>query len=362
MRNIGPLVAVAVFGAACTNAEPAPPPGAGPAIQTYGVLRLVEPDSLYLTRPSGIARGRHGETYVSDVVGNRVVTYDDSGRPVQAFGRPGGGPGEFRQASTMFFRDDSTLAVADLSRGIFQLFNLRTGDFRASLSCEGIGSSVSYQDSVIWLGAMSLGRKTSVAALRASADSFEYLIPLPPEYLRMPWLAGTFPGARVAAWRDTLLVGMTASDVLRLFTADGRLVDSVVVPVRVRRGVPPDIERQFERHHRTQRDWVRLTSALLGLFRQSDGAFVLVHGDYDIVGPLTTADLFVTTLAPDRQHACVDTRLLVSHDAAPLVTFRADTLYVLDRQVVSDTALETRITAYGVDGSRCHPVTLHEHR
>jgi len=262
----------------------------------------------------------------------------------------------------MFLRDDSTLAVADLSRAIFQLFDLRTGDFRGSLSCEGIGSSVSYQDSVIWLGAMSLGRKTSVAALRAGADSLEYLIPLPPEYLRMPWLAGTFPGSRVAAWRDTLLVGMTASDVLRVFSADGRLVDSVVVPVRIRRGVPPDIERQFERHHRTQRDWVRLTSALLGLFRQSNGAFVLVHADYDIVGPLTTADLFVTTLTPDRQHACVDTQLPVSGDAAPLVTFRADTLYVMDRQVVSDTAVETRITAYGIDGSRCRLAKLHEHR
>jgi hypothetical protein len=94
----------------------------------------------------------------------------------------------------------------------------------------------------------------------------------------------------------------------------------------------------------------------------SDGAFVLVHADYQVVGPLTTADLLVTSLTPDRQQACVDTPLPVSHDGAPLVTFLADTLCVLDRQVLSDAAVETRITAYGVDTSRCRPVRLRQSR
>ena len=353
MRVFSLLVAVVACGITCTTAEPTPPPGAGPRVQTQRVLRLLEPDTLYLTRPSVMVRGQHGETYISDIVGGRVVMYDDSGHPVQVFGRPGGGPGEFRQPSPMFMRDDSTLAIADLGRGIYQLFDLRTGSYRGFIRCDGVGSSVFYQDSVIWLGAMSLVRNTSIAALRAGADTFEYLIPLPPEYQSMRWLAGTFPGARVAAWGDTLLVGMTGSDVLRIFTTDGRPVGRMLVPTRIRRGVPPDLEREFEHHHETQQDWVQLLSALIGLFRRSDGEFVLVHADYEIAGRLTTADLFVTTIAPDRRHACVDTKLPVSYDAAPVVTFRADTLYVLDRRVVSDTSVETRITAYGVEGSAC---------
>lgn len=352
MRGIVVLAAVALLlNADCTDADRAPP-GAGPAVRTYGILRLQEPDSLYLARPSAMERGAHGETFVSDIVANRVVRYDADGTPTQVIGRPGGGPGEFRQAASVFFRDDSTLAVLDLSRGAYQLFDIETGTFRRALPCEGLGWSVAYQDSVIWLGAMNLRRGTSIAVLAAGADSFEYKIPLPPEYLRTQILAGTYVGAHVVAWRDTLLVGMTGSDLLRVFTTDGRLVDSVRVPVRVRRGVPPDIEQLLTRPRQGVREWARLSSSLVGLFRQSQGELVLVHADYRNVRPTASADVYVTTLAPDRRTACVDTPLQVSFDAAPILSFRADTLYVLDREV-SDTAVATRVTAYGVDGSEC---------
>jgi hypothetical protein len=358
MRRFGRLAVVAVLSVSCTSAEPSPPPGAGPAVRPHRVLRLLEPDSLYLARPSAMLRGTHGETYVSDIVANRVVMYGGDGRPLLVFGRPGGGPGEFRQAASMFLRDDSTLAVLDLSRGAYQLFDLEAGSFRGSLAGVGVGWSVAYQDSVTWLGDMNLFRKTSVAALRAGADTFEYLIPLPPEYLRTRTLAGTYAGVHVVAWRDTLLVGMTGSDLLRIFTTDGRPVDSVRVPVRTRRGVPPDIEHVLTRPGRGHPEWVRAASMLVGLFRKSDGELVLVHADLTVVGPTTSADLYVTTLASDRQNACVDSRLPVSHDAAPMLTFRADTLYVLDREIVSDSAVETRITAYGVDGSACERVLV----
>lgn len=357
MRGIAFLAAVALLGAGCADAEPGPPPGAGPAVRTYGILRLQEPDSLYLARPSAMERGAHGETFISDIVASRVVRYDGDGNPVQVIGKPGGGPGEFRQAASVFFRDDSTLAVLDLSRGAYQLFDIETGAFRRALPCEGLGWSVAYQDSVIWLGAMNLQRGTSIAALAAGADSFEYMIPLPPEYLRTQILAGTYAGAHVVAWRDTLLVGMTGSDLLRVFTMDGRLADTVRVPARNRRGVPPDIEQLLTRPRQGAREWAQLSSSLVGLFRQSDGEIVLVHADYKNVRPTASAELYVTTLAPDRRSACVDAPLRVSSDAAPILSFRADTLYVLDREV-SDTAVATRVTAYGVDGSACRHVVV----
>jgi hypothetical protein len=357
MRGIAFVAAVALLSAQCTGAEPGAPPGAGPALRTYTILRLQEPDSLYLARPSAMERGPNGETFVSDIVAGRVVRYDDKGRPVQVIGRPGGGPGEFRQAASVFLRDDSTLAVLDLSRGAYQLFDLETGSFRGALPCEGLGWSVAYQDSVIWLGAMNLLRGSAVAALAGGADTFEYMIPLPPEYVRTQVLAGMYAGAHVVAWHDTLLVGMTGSDLLRVFTTDGRFVDSVRVPARIRRGVPPDIERLLARPGQGAQEWVRLSSSLVGLFRKSEGDLVLLHADYENVRPTASAALYVTTLAPDWRSACVDTPLPVSYDAAPILAFRADTVYVLDREV-SDTTVETRITAYGVDGSACRRLAV----
>ena len=197
VRSAGALVAVVLGGLGCGRANPARRAEAGPSLRPLFTLRLIEPDSLYLALASVILRGPHRDVYVSDIAGGRVVRYDSTGRPVQVFGRPGEGPGEFRQPSAMFLRNDSTLAVLDLSRALYELFDMRTAQFRGALRFEGVGSSYADQDSVIWFGAMSPRHHTAIAALRTGVDTFEYRIPVPAEYLQAPVLAGTFPGAEV---------------------------------------------------------------------------------------------------------------------------------------------------------------------
>jgi hypothetical protein len=350
------VVALLLGSLGCERANSARRAEAGPTLRPLFTLRLMEPDSLYLALASVILRGPHRDVYVSDIVGGRVIRYDSTGRPAQVFGRPGEGPGEFRQPSAMFMRNDSTLAVLDLSRALYELFDIRTAQFRGALRFEGVGSSYADQDSVIWFGAMNPRLHTATAALRAGVDTFEYQIPVPAEYLQSPALAGTFPGAEVVTWADTLLVGMHGSNDLRLFTMDGRLVDSLAVPVRLRRGVPDDVVRALEPGRaRDIQDWARVLSALVGLQRRSDGRFVLVHADFDVDGRLRAkATFFVTLLSADRRTACADGHLPVSEDVASRITFSGDTLFVLDRRLVNDTIMETTVTGYEVDGSRCH--------
>ena len=102
-----------------------------------------------------------------------------------------------------------------------------------------------------------------------------------------------------------------------------------------------------------------MLSALVGLQRTAEGRFVLVHADFDVDERLLTkARFFVTMLSADRRMACVDAALPTSEDVASRITFHGDTLFVLDRRLVNDTTMETTVTGYEVDGSRCRWVAV----
>ena len=331
----------------------------GPALRPTESVVLQEHDSLFLARPLAMYPNPSGGFYVSDLFRNRVVLYDAHGVAIRTFGRAGAGPGELRQVSTVFVRDDSTLAVFDISTGAFSLFDRLTATFSRAVRFDGIGLSVAQLRGTTWLGAMNLGRGTAVGRWRPGADSIEYLIPLPDAYLQSRLLAGNYAGSWVAVWEDTVAVGMTASDTVRFFTTEGQAISTVSVPARRRRGIPADLVEQMQptRGLSTSRRF-SLASALLGLYRRHDGALILVHADQELDGRLITAKVFVSLLSADRTQACVDAPLSVSQDSQPVYAFSRDTLFVLEQRIVDGEQIRTTITGYRVEEDGCNWIDL----
>lgn len=63
--------------------------------------------------PAAIEEHVHGGFYVLDAQAGEVRLFDDSGRHVRSFGRPGGGPGEFAQAVGLARDTDGVLWIVD---------------------------------------------------------------------------------------------------------------------------------------------------------------------------------------------------------------------------------------------------------
>jgi sugar lactone lactonase YvrE len=66
-----------------------------------------------LVFPAALEADAAGTLYVLDAASQRVHVYDAQGRHVRAFGRSGGGPGEFKQAMGMALAPDGALWVVD---------------------------------------------------------------------------------------------------------------------------------------------------------------------------------------------------------------------------------------------------------
>jgi sugar lactone lactonase YvrE len=66
-----------------------------------------------LVFPSALEADASGTLYVLDAGSQRIHVYDGEGRRLRAFGRSGGGPGEFKQAMGMTLAPDGNLWVMD---------------------------------------------------------------------------------------------------------------------------------------------------------------------------------------------------------------------------------------------------------
>ena len=80
---------------------------------------LAMPDSSLTAVPWGVsADPASGQVYAIDWTSPRLVAFDSTGRYLDDFGRPGGGPGEFRNPVATFLEPNGTLVVWDAGRSI----------------------------------------------------------------------------------------------------------------------------------------------------------------------------------------------------------------------------------------------------
>jgi hypothetical protein len=327
----------------------------GPIAVRVFELQLRDSDSLYLSRPSSAVRDG-GALFIGDMFQGRIVEFDGTtGIPRRVMGRPGSGPGEFRDVGSVFALGDTIVGAVDLARKTFTLFDRRTGEFLRARSYDGWADMTQPQPGLLAFGDMNLERATAVGIWFFGPDSMAYRIPLPREYRESADLAGMYSGARIAVVADTLLLAMPGLNRLEYYVLDGTWLMGIQLPARDRRGSSPEIiERLKPAPNRTyEQRWGR-ASAVMGLHRAPDGRVFIVHSDQKlrIQGRLITGVSYLSVLGADRTRACVDGRLDVTQDAQPVFTFAGDTLFVVEQRM-HEGGVRTTLSGYLIDTSKC---------
>jgi hypothetical protein len=353
-RLLLPTALAAAF-AACEGGGRAPAPVH--ALAALDSVQLQENDLLYLGAPTHMTAGTAGEFYVSDAMNGHVVRFSRDGRPVGRYGRRGRGPGELGTPVATALVGDSLLVVADWRNGRTSLFARETGAFLRSTPQEGYPFSMQPVGDTVWMAAVTIPRKTSLAAWPLAGDSVRYLGPLPAEYRQSPILLESHPYATLVRSGDTLLLGFTGHRALLVARADGAVVDTVEIPAVRRRGVPADILARFAKP-RDDDEIASMVSALVALHRLPSREVAAFYLDVTVDGRLITADGFLSVLAPDLRSACVDIPFRFPRDGRPVVAFRGDTLLTLEQRIVSRTRAVSVVRSYHVDTSGCTRVPV----
>ena len=265
-----------------------------------------------------------------------------------------------------FILNDSVVVGVDTERRLFKMFSQENGDYLGSVRYEGVvGLGVSVVDNVVVAPAMDLEDLHSVVVWRPEQEFVESMLDLPLPYRQSLAGNGNFAGiyglGNVAAWSDTVLVGMGGTNELYLATLSGEALDTLRPPRARRRGVPSGAQARIDRvgdESISFQDRIEMLSILHGLGRMPDGAIVLVHHDATVKGEPPVVDfpatVYVSVLSSDRETACVDGPVSFANEMRTVHTVSRDTLYLLDRTLnEAEDGLTTWIRRYEIDTSGC---------
>lgn len=339
-------------------------------------LLLEEPDSLFLASPAATFQiAPDGLIYIPELTTNRLVIYGPGGALLGSLGRSGSGPGEFRSIDAFGHVGDSILLHADDGERRINVFNRLTGEWLASRPYSGVLSWITVNHDEYLFGLTSRGAGLVVA--RAPIEDIvsgvpsrpddlllANAVPIPEEYRRYPRLIA-WDDTKVVASGDTMVVAFGGMPYLTRTLAGAAQSDTIVIPACERRGSPPDVlEQWFTRTVRDRRE-ARLVnemtqsalSALLGLWRRSDGSYVVWYQDpsWESDGRIMKGVAYLSIISPDLSSVCVDTRVEAPGNSRPRLAMHRDTLYSLDQVILETDPPEsiTVIRRYLIEASGC---------
>ncbi len=325
----------------------------GPELTPVYTVTLQETDSLFLANPRGMAVDARGRLYVGDAFHRRVVRFSRSGALDRVFGRHGRGPGEFVAPATIFFPDDTTVAIGDANLFRIALFHSETGAVFRTVPMSGHVRSARVVGDHIWLGALNVTDGLAVTRWDYRRDAIERLVPLPDFMREGTPVAGIFDGVSLASLNDgNMLVGIMALPVLLTVTTEGHVLDSVRVPAVRRRGVPDDLARRLEESGSFE-EMFRLASYLFHLGARHDGSVAVIYYDQEYKNNAISAKAYVSVLSADQSRVCADAPVPASGEIQLQTAFMGDTLVVLDQKPVGEDRLVTTVTGYLIDTERC---------
>lgn len=345
------------------------PDGPGPRLVALDSVRLIEGEDAIIESPAKLVVDPiDGSFLVPDFGGGRALRFDRNGALVRQYGRPGEGPGELERAMAALIFDSTTVAVYDHANRRLSMFDRSTGEFRTSYELPAGGSLGSTSPIVappwIWFPTVppdwTTGRADVESVLRWwPGQEAEHLGLMPREFSsavsEARWTYPNFLTEGSLAIRDGLLYrGWQAMNDLWVLTLEGNIRDTLRPPAVRRRGVAEDIPERFGELDADGRrgaiSWLRQLHFL------PDGMLAITHHDRGSPDVRATT-VWVGVLDVDGRRACMDALLPTSPDTYSLETFRADTLFQLDRRIVGQN-METWVRMFRVETDACDWIDL----
>lgn len=334
--------------------EPAPSTPA-PTLTMVDSVVLADTGSLTL---GGLANaGLHvtdDAIWVGDPQNGRVIWFARDGQPVRPLGTKGKGPGELQAPGPLAPLGDDRVAVWDYSASKLLVFDARDGAVLGESPVREQAFPIQLQATgdTIWTGVVSLNGNTGALRVTLADGRVEKLAPVPAEYAN--GLAYSFPYSVALRSGDALLVGYAGDHRVFRHHDDGS-VDSIAVPARLRRGVPPDILRRLTAREYGSELPENVVSTLSRMWRLADGSVALVHYDvsFDPRGDEPAEVVaWLTVLDPSFERVCTDARLPLIDPALPSLAFRGDTLFALEH-VIGEGSAEPVLRAFRISTAGC---------
>lgn len=329
MRHL--LIALCLT-AGCAPSDPARVSASSPTLKPISITRLEESDSVFIGRPVKLAVSARGDYFVAEATGIRVLHYDASGRFLDVIGGYGYGPDEFVQPAFLVAVDDSTLLISDQLRRDVILWDLQHHRARLRLPYSGMPGFYVVENGAITGTVYDPGRGTIATRWRLPSTQGQQLGTLPAVFMRNNFFAiyGQIP---LAVFRDSVAYVTGNSDFVRIADSTWTVRDSVPIPRRLRRGIPEVIDSTMGNGRNIYYVMNQLSNAY-ELHRLSGNRYAVIHVDGIFQNSGVTGSLFLTVVEKGKRARCIDLPLPVHDDnALARVTFRGDTLYVLDHFV-----------------------------
>ncbi len=260
-----------------------------PAMAADSLLRHLETIFLEESDEAAIGKPRtlwvtDDRIFVSDAFFNRILLFDRSGRYQTYLGGKGQAPWEFQSLAAIVVSDEWILAH-DIVTGRVSVFQGETGNFIDQyefLPWITSGWAIAFDTFLLGIWDRKEGNTMALFAVRdGGIRKFGHL---PVVYREHPRYAGMFSTVSLAPTPSgDVLWGVAGLNELfisrRLPDSIGESVDTVLIPVRRRHGVPENLGDWVD-DRATRNEWFRAISGLMGLFSIPNG-WAAIHYDQE---------------------------------------------------------------------------------
>ena len=286
---------------------------------------------------------------------------------MRTFGRKGEGPGEFQFVSYAGFVAGDVVGIGDDHGFELELFELRSGAHIGAVKLSFLVEDYVVRSDTVWFVGVNTGDWTALGSAvlddlvsTASSGGGDGTI-LSPDRVNVPRIyvendvvMGMLSGVSLDVHEGVSVVGFLASPELLVVGPSGAVLDSLVVPVARRRGLPPEEEfLALGRGDDYTGMWGRI-SALVKVSHDSFGFIHTVHqeSNYDPEARQMRATFYVSSVRADDTRACPDTLVPTSDAGLAELTLQGNRLHVLDQRLAGS-GVRTVIRTFRIDAENC---------
>ena len=357
-------VAVALVSMFVGGAIPAQQTSQGtPGLQLLSRVRVVESDSLFLSRPTEIAIGPTGHVYVTEGNEARVLELAPNGTIARAFGRKGQGPGEFMSPSTVAVLGDSMLAVYDRVQRRLTFIGLKTWKFERAWPLQGLPPFLRAVGPTLFVGAWDLDSRTSLAQVGPEGELLHREGVYPEIGIKHPMLIpGAFYRSAFAITNGDVFAIYEVSPSIHRWNRGAKTGTEIPLPRKSRRGLDPSIfEQMLQDPGNGARNQKLMYDRSIPVTMEfvAAGVLAVVTMDYSLEADTQTVAFHVTVLDLVRNRACVDLPVPLARqsmslrDGIPRIAMRNNGLAVLEQGLDARGESAPTLSMYRIEPASC---------